>query len=369
MGGGAVLLEGSDGAAVGIGVDSRAPAMRNVPTFTLHGRWWLRLRALAVLARAYWGTLARRIRRGQMRPGWRIFFEVGVVYWRNATRDALGFGDLRLAREYLDTVRFDIPFLQHVRILPAEDAPVTGRWFLPKKPRATILYLHGGGFAFDPRSLDQLIVLIAVWTGAAIYAPAYRLAPEHPFPAQQEDALAAYRWLLGRGTAPAQLAVVGDSAGGNLVLSLLAHLRQEGLPMPAAAVCLSPWTDLANGGASMAANAPYDLIGPDMVARWAAWYAKGRDPKDPELSPQYADTAGFPPIYVQAGGSEILIDMIRAYAEKAKREGADVTLEVWEHMIHNFQAFGDRQEESEKALYRIRDFIAARLASAPPPAR
>ena len=137
--------------------------------------------------------------------------------------------------------------------------------------------------------------------------------------------------------------------------------------MPAGAVCLSPWTDLANGGASMTANAPYDLIDRRMVAQWAAWYAPGRDSrdlKDPEISPLYADFTGFPPVYIQAGGAEILIDMIRAYAEKARREGADVTLDVWDHMIHNFQAFGDRMEESEEALGRIREFVMARLKQA-----
>ena len=134
--------------------------------------------------------------------------------------------------------------------------------------------------------------------------------------------------------------------------------------MPAGAVCLSPWTDLANGGASMAANEPFDLIDRRMVAQWTAWYAGGRDPKDPEISPFYADFAGFPPVYIQAGGAEIMIDMIRAYAEKARREGADVTLDVWDHMIHNFQAFGDRMEESEEALGRIREFVFARLEKA-----
>jgi acetyl esterase/lipase len=339
--------------------------MRNIPTFTLHGRWAFRRRCLSRLARAYFGTLGRRIRHGRLRPGWRVYFEIGIAYWREATRYALGLHDLALARQYLDTLRFHIPFRGRIRIERAKDAPFKSRWFLPKKPRATILYLHGGGFVFDPRSLDHLAVLIAVWTDAAVFMPAYRLAPEHPFPAQHEDALAAYRWLLRRGVDPKRLVVLGDSAGGNLALCLLGHLSQEGLPMPAAAVCLSPWTDLANGGESMTANEPFDLIDRAMIAQWAAWYAEGRDPKDPEISPHYADVAGFPPVYIQAGGAEILIDMIKAYAARAKRDGADVTLEVWEHMNHNFQAFGDRMVESETALARIGAFIAARLGPDP----
>ncbi|HXQ39804.1 MAG TPA: alpha/beta hydrolase [Candidatus Udaeobacter sp.] len=337
--------------------------MRNVPTFTLHGRWALRLHALSSLRRAYVGTLARRILRGRLRPGWRIYFETGVTYWREAMGYALGLGHVRMARRYLDVVQFAIPLMERIRIQPAEDQALPGRWFLPEKPQGTILYFHGGGFAFDVRSLDQLIVLVTVWTNAAVFVPTYRLAPEHPFPAQQEDALAAYRWLLRGGSDPLRLVLVGDSAGGNLALCLLRRLRREGLPMPAAAVCLSPWTDLANGGESMTANEPFDLIDRRMAAQWTAWYAEGRDPKDPEVSPLYADFAGFPPVYIQAGGAEIMIDMIRAYAKKARQEGADVTLDVWEHMIHNFQAFGDRMEESEEALGRIRDFVAAHMGS------
>ena len=335
--------------------------MRNVPTFTLQGPWVLRLHALSNLRRAYVGTLARRILRGRLRPGWRIYFETGVTYWRAAMGHALGLGHVRLARRYLDVLRFAIPLMAQVRVRPAGDQAPPGRWFLPEKPHGTILYLHGGGFIFDVQSLDQLIVLVTAWTNTAVFVPTYRLAPEHPYPAQQEDALAAYRWLLQGGTDPRRLALMGDSAGGNLVLCLLRRLHREGLPMPAAAVCLSPWTDLANGGESMAANEPFDLIDRRMVAQWAAWYTHGRDPKDPEISPLYGDFAGFPPVYIQAGGAEIMIDMIRAYAEKARREGADVTLDVWEHMIHNFQAFGDRMEESEDALGRIRDFVAARI--------
>ena len=233
-------------------------------------------------------------------------------------------------------------------------------------PRPILIFVHGGAFTGgDKHPPDTVfydnIMLWAVANGMVGVNITYRLAPEHPYPAQQEDALAAYRWLLQGGTDPRRLALMGDSAGGNLVLCLLRRLHREGLPMPAAAVCLSPWTDLANGGESMAANEPFDLIDRRMVAQWAAWYTHGRDPKDPEISPLYGDFAGFPPVYIQAGGAEIMIDMIRAYAEKARREGADVALDVWEHMIHNFQAFGDRMEESEDALGRIRDFVAARI--------
>jgi len=154
---------------------------------------------------------------------------------------------------------------------------------------------------------------------------------------------------------------VGDSAGGNLALCLLRALRRTTLPKPAAAVCISPWIDLSNTGESITANQPFDIIDQEMIDRWSRWYVQGRDPKDPDISPLYADFAGFPPIYFQAGGAEILIDMIRAYCDRGLREGADIRFDVWEHMNHIFQIFGSHVPESKEALHRIGQFIATKM--------
>lgn len=283
------------------------------------------------------------------------------MFLRRQMQTAFHLNDIKSSREYLDTLQFRTSDVEQVHLELVDDSPVCGRWFLPEMPRGTILYLHGGGYAYDLRLADRLIRLIAVSSGAAIFSPAYRLAPEHAFPAQLEDSLVAYEWLLRRGVIPSQLIVVGDSAGGNLVLCLLRALRRTTLPRPAAAICISPWIDLANGGESITANQPFDIIDQEMIHRWRQWYVRGRDPRDPDISPSYADFANFPPIYVQAGGAEILIDMIRVYCDRGLREGADIRLDVWEDMNHIFQIFGSHMPESKEALSRIGQFVAAKM--------
>ncbi len=193
------------------------------------------------------------------------------------------------------------------------------------------------------------------------FALDYRLIPEHPFPAQLEDALAAYRWLLATGVRPEHLVVGGDSAGGNLTLALLLSLREAGLPLPALAICIAPWTDVANSGDSMTANEPYDWVGKRMPVQWAEWLCGGADRRNPILSPILAELRGLPPIYIQAGSAEILYDMIRAFAERGQAQQCNVMLDVWQNMNHDFQAFGDLMPESREALRRIGEVIDATL--------
>lgn len=156
--------------------------------------------------------------------------------------------------------------------------------------------------------------------------------------------------------------VIGDSAGGNLTLALLLSLRDSRLPLPALGICLAPWTDAENCGGSMTANAAYDWIEPRMAARWAEWPCSGADRRNPLISPIHADLNGLPPIYIQSGSAEILHDMIRAFADQAREQGAKVTLEVWQNMNHDFQAYGDLVPESGAALARIGEVNAEHVA-------
>jgi acetyl esterase/lipase len=156
---------------------------------------------------------------------------------------------------------------------------------------------------------------------------------------------------------------MGDSAGGNLTLALLLKLRAEGLPMPSGAVAISPWTDVSNSGASMLANEATDWVTKRMADKWASWYLAGRKPNDPFISPLVADLRGLPPIYIQAGGKEILIDQVKAFHEAAVQQGAQVKLDIWENMNHDFQAYGDMLEEAKQALERIASFIACKEAT------
>ncbi len=189
------------------------------------------------------------------------------------------------------------------------------------------------------------------------FALDYRLIPEHPFPAQLEDAKAAYHWLVENGVDPKRLVVIGDSAGGNLVLALLLALRDSNEPRPALGICLCPWTDVNNSGESMTRNEKYDWVEKRMADKWAQWFLKGADPRNPLISPLYANLGGLPPLYIQAGGSEILYDMICAFAERARAQQANVKLDVWENMNHDFQAFGDATPSSREALRRIGEWV------------
>ncbi len=147
--------------------------------------------------------------------------------------------------------------------------------------------------------------------------------------------------------------VFGTSAGGNLCLSLLLALRDTGEPLPKLAICLSPWTDVGNSGESIRKNEPFDIIDRGMIEQGAQWLAGDLSPEDPKLSPLRADLSGLPPIYLQAGGREIFIDMIRSFHRKAVAQGVQAELEVWEAMNHVFQAYGDRLPEAREAMDRL----------------
>lgn len=221
----------------------------------------------------------------------------------------------------------------------------------------TVLYLHGGGYAYYSKSHENLIALVTLAAKSNTFALDYRLIPEHPFPAQLEDALGAYRWLLDTGTKPEKLVIMGDSAGGNLTLALLLTLRDSKLPLPALGICIAPWTDVENSGKSLKENERYDWVEKRMTLQWADWLCQGSDPSNPILSPINADLRGLPPIYIQAGDAEILYDMIKSFADKAQAQAANVRLDVWRFMNHDFQAFGDILSESKEALKRIGQVI------------
>jgi monoterpene epsilon-lactone hydrolase len=221
---------------------------------------------------------------------------------------------------------------------------VDGEWILPVNTPLdkAILYFHGGGFRLGSVSSHRdLIAQIAFASGCRVLAINYRLAPEHRFPAALDDALAAYRWMLDRGLKSENVAFAGDSAGGNLVLAAMLALRERGLPLPIAAVLMSPWTDLAATGASYVSRAEADPIHQrPMILALAKNYLGGQgDPRDPLVSPLYADLAGLPPLLIQVGDREIVLDDSVMFADLARAAGVDVTLEVWDDMIHVFQMF------------------------------
>jgi acetyl esterase/lipase len=230
-------------------------------------------------------------------------------------------------------------------------------------PDRHMLYLHGGGYVFgSPSHYRDFIWRIANLTRSRVLCIDYRLAPEHPFPAAVDDAVAAYRWLLAEGADPRSLSVMGDSAGGGLTFATLLRLRDEGIALPAAAVVLSPWTDLTLTSESMARLADADpMLSPEAAATYARWYLAGADPRDPYASPLYGDLAGLPPTLIQVGSDEILRDDCTRMAERLRAAGCRVELEVWPRMPHVWQLFARIMPEARRAIEQVGAFVNAEI--------
>jgi len=225
-----------------------------------------------------------------------------------------------------------------------------------------ILYFHGGAYAIGTaKLLRDFTWRIGAAARAHVLYFDYRLAPEHPFPAALEDAVAAYRWLAGRFD-PRRIAFMGDSAGGGLALATLYKLRDEGFALPAAAVAVSPWTDLSLTGPSLQANAAADpMLNVANLPTLANDYLAGADPRHHYASPLYGDASGLPPILIHVGGDEILRDDSIRMAEKLKAAGCDVEIEVWPRMPHAWHLFARIIPEGRHALARIGTFLQRRL--------
>ena len=271
--------------------------------------------------------------------------------------------DVNESRRYLDSVSITLPETENVSITDVIQEKVRGTWFSPKDadPDITILYCHGGGYSFYPKTYITFIALISLAIRARMFALDYRLAPEHRFPEQLEEALDAYRWLLQSGTNPKDVVIAGDSAGGNLTIALLLAAHDLKLPQPALAVALSPPTDFAIELASMFSNEDSDWIDKRMLVQWADWFCDLEQRRNPLVSPQRADLRDLAPIYIQAGRAEILYDSIQAFADRAQKEGADVVLESWEDMNHVFQLLGRYVPQSAEALKRLGEVVDAQV--------
>ena len=243
---------------------------------------------------------------------------------------------------------------------------VDGEWVAPSGAQQdkAILYFHGGGFRLGSVSSHRdLIARIADASSCRVLAINYRLAPEHRFPAPVEDAIAAFNWMLDQGLKPENIAFVGDSAGGNLVLAAMLGLRERGLPLPVAGVLMSPWTDLAANGASYVSRADADPIHqrPMIVALAKNYLGEGGDPRHPLTSPLYADLTGLPPLLIQVGDRETVLDDSTLFADKARAASVDVELQVWEGMIHVFQMFAAELVEGRRAIGSIAQFLTKHL--------
>lgn len=330
-----------------------------MPKTVTQGRFTHRLRGVTNLLTTTFLVLGRRAIGKPLVKEWPAIFEMATLFWRKQFNHAFVLKNIAEGRAYFDSVCSLPDVMPEVDVVPSGADQPAGDWFIPRKSSSdiTMLYFHGGGYSFYAKVSRLFIALLAEWLGIRIFAPDYRLTPEHPHPAQLEDGLAAYRFLLDQGIPPNKLVICGDSAGGHLVLMTLVGARDAGLRQPALAVALSPWTDTGFRGASQFGNDVYDMVQGYMTMQFSKWLKGDQPLSDQEVSPIYQNLQGLAPIYLQAGGKEILVDMIRDFAREVKGQGGAVRLDVWEHMTHEFHAYGDLIPESRQALNLIKQMI------------
>lgn len=320
---------------------------------------------LALFVTAEARALGRRVVRGPRRPEWTLRTEMAAAAVRAVLERSKrrGASWLRAAQEGAPAPS---SAARQVRFDTVDAGGVAACWCIPRggePPRRTIVYFHGGGYVIgSPATHRDLLARLALGARARVLGVDYRLAPEHRFPAAHDDCLAATRWVLAQGTAPQSLAVAGDSAGGALAVATLCALRDAGDPLPAAAALLCPWTDPLAAGGSMVANADCDFGDRELLVGWAEAYAPGALVRDPRVTVLDAKLDGLPPALIQAGGAEILLDQIQAFAARARTAGVDVRLEVVPGMFHDWQLQAELLPEGARAVEAVIGFLDERLA-------
>ena len=307
---------------------------------------------------------ATRIHLMQGRGSWRSRALVTLLRLASPTPLREDADVLRLRRRYEALDARHAPLVPGMVRAAVQCDGVAAEWIsVPEsRPDRTLLYLHGGSFAFRfPNLHAAFAARLCRLLGARALLPDYRLAPEHPFPAAPDDCHAAYRWLLGRGCPPGSLVLMGDSAGGCLALVTLHRARRCAEPQPACAVLLSPAVDCTFDSPSMVDNEGLDPLFrmSDLLVLRRHYVPSPQLYTDPEVSPLFADFAGFAPLLLQASSSEMLRDEAVRAAHKARAAGVDVELELWPDAPHVFQV-APFLPESAHALHRIGAFVAAR---------
>ncbi len=253
-----------------------------------------------------------------------------------------------------------------VTCTPVEAGGVSAEWSVADgaDQDKVILYVHGGGYVMGSAgSHRDMTGRLSQAAGARVLSLNYRLAPEHPFPAPVDDSVAAYRWLLGQGIQASNIAIAGDSAGGGLALAALIAIRDAGEPVPAAGIGISPWVDMEGTGESMTTRAAVDpVVQKEGLLGMAKIYLGGADPKNPLAAPLHANLAGLPPLLIQVGDSETLLDDATRITERARKADVDVTLKVWDEMPHVWHLFAPILPEGRQAIEEIGAFFKEQTA-------
>ncbi len=306
-----------------------------------------------------------RVANGPLVAAWSWSVELRMVALRAFLVASARGGDRTLRRSL--EAGLDPPLPRSLRNIMGHQVAtvngVSGEWIRRDHARqhnVTMLYFHGGGYLAGSPATHRRFVARLTWvTRATSFVPAYRLAPQHKFPAAVDDAESAYVGLLASGVDPGRLVIAGDSAGGGLACALLQRLRQDGHPQPAGAVLFSPYTDLEHTAPSIQKNAATDYLplGPIMAN---TFYLGDADPKHPEASPMYGDYTSVAPMLVFAGGREMILDDAVRLAEKARADGADVTLRVEDDMFHVWPALLPDHEATLRTLTSVAEFVGTR---------
>lgn len=256
------------------------------------------------------------------------------------------------------------PLAGDVRYLRANAAGVPAEWITAPgaKQERVIYFFHGGGYVLGSINTHrEWLSRLSRAAGARVLAIDYRLAPEHPFPCAIEDAVAGYRWLVSGGVEPSRIVIAGSSAGGGLVVAALLALRDAGEKLPAAGVCISPWVDLECTCASIKNDKFDERITQENLLNMARAYLGDAGPRTPLASPVYADLRGLPPLLIQVGTAEGLLDDATNLAERAKAAGVEVVFEKWPDMVHVWHSFAAVLPEGQQAIERIGEFVRERV--------
>lgn len=257
------------------------------------------------------------------------------------------------------------PSAGEVKCEPVSANGVKSEWITANNaaPDRVIMYLHGGGYVMGSiETHRELVARLSKAAQARGLVLDYRLAPENPFPAAVDDSITAYRWLLAQGYKPERIVIAGDSAGGGLTVSTLVALRDLGAPLPAAGVCISPWVDLEAKGQSMTSRAAQDpMVSRETLLNQARMYMGEKGSlREPLAAPLNADLNDLPPLFIQVGNSETLLDDSTRLADKAKQAGVDVTLQIWDEMPHVWHLAAPMLPEGQEAIDKIGEFVRQR---------
>jgi len=289
-------------------------------------------------------------------PSWQAHLAVWITKWR-VKRRLKGCRDYRQARKILRPDPYKVP--ASVRVTSAKVNGVCGEWIESSgSSQRVLLYLHGGGYFACSAETHRPITAYFAMHGFRVFAPNYRLAPENPFPAAVDDAVAVYRGLLAESDSPQRIVVAGESAGGGLSLSLMLVLRAAGTPLPAAVALFSPWTDLAATGESIRTNSKRCAMfnGVD-IGPSARYYLGNTDPRNPLASPFYADLSGLPPLLIHVGADECLRDDSTRLAERARAARVTVESKVWPVVPHAWQLAPHLIPEARQSLLESAEFL------------